>query len=687
MQMNVRFRTASAVLVSLCWLPAAASVSAQSVLWPDTVAPCNTSLQACLDGLPEGMYVQIAMDDPGSLIAGASSQLVLSKTVSVVAAPGYRPIFPSGLSIRGNFSEPVHIGLAGIGLRNGGVQLIGNHVAGTSHFHVERMDLIDGSGGNGISIEQLAGGRTEAMVTESRYRRNGGAGNALRLRAAAGELDATVSYNQVRITDSDSSAYGMHAYSENAGIYTVRFHGNRVQGAFSYGAICVLAAAGDGGLLSGNALLQSNVLISGPNGGGNGICVFAGENTLAVDIDHNTMIGYNTALRHVVRPFSPPASVGTIAGSVTSNLLAHNQTGWRRDTIAATVGNAANLFFGHDTNVAGTDPPTLAPSTVIADPRLRWREYPYLRGDSPAIDAAAPALPALANDLAAVDAAGSRRHKGVARDIGAYEYGDLWLPPARADAGNTQENWFYVEHESLNTQPAARLLATPYFTGAATNTRPFGVWYDSFVQRWSVFNQDISPMPIGAGYQAFVPAVGPGNFLHQTPASGFIGSETLLDDPSVNGNPDAIIVATQNWNPSGSAGVYNDAVISIRGYADNNWRIRSNQSSIPNAASFNVYAQDASPSAFVHHVNEFNRGGDSSRIDHPLLDGVSCARLQVALRGNVDDREFDIFYGDGHWRIFTPFGSLDGASFNVVFSSEQVFECSDRLFANGFEND
>jgi hypothetical protein len=35
------------------------------------------------------------------------------------------------------------------------------------------------------------------------------------------------------------------------------------------------------------------------------------------------------------------------------------------------------------------------------------------------------------------------------------------------------------------------------------------------------------------------------------------GDYTELEDPLVNGNPEAVVSVTQNWNPAGGAGVYN----------------------------------------------------------------------------------------------------------------------------------
>jgi hypothetical protein len=45
--------------------------------------------------------------------------------------------------------------------------------------------------------------------------------------------------------------------------------------------------------------------------------------------------------------------------------------------------------------------------------------------------------------------------------------------------------------------------------------------------------------------------------MHEATASNITNNYTVIDHPSVNGNPSAIVLVTQNWNPPGSGGAYN----------------------------------------------------------------------------------------------------------------------------------
>ena len=51
---------------------------------------------------------------------------------------------------------------------------------------------------------------------------------------------------------------------------------------------------------------------------------------------------------------------------------------------------------------------------------------------------------------------------------------------------------------------------------------------------------------------------------------------TYLDNPLTNGEPDAVLSVTQDWNPGGGRGVYNDHPISVLYDQD----IRSGRSTI-----------------------------------------------------------------------------------------------------------
>ena len=47
-------------------------------------------------------------------------------------------------------------------------------------------------------------------------------------------------------------------------------------------------------------------------------------------------------------------------------------------------------------------------------------------------------------------------------------------------------------------------------------------------------------------------------FVHQADPSNTAGNYTYLDNRLTNGKPDAVLSVTQNWNPGGGSGVYND---------------------------------------------------------------------------------------------------------------------------------
>ena len=150
------------------------------------------------------------------------------------------------------------------------------------------------------------------------------------------------------------------------------------------------------------------------------------------------------------------------------------------------------------------------------------------------------------------------------------------------------------------------------------------------------------------------------------------------------------MLVTQNWNPQdvpASSGVYNNSIVTLQYFADQRWRIANvSGNSLPNGAAFNVYAQPPSPSAFHHVVEAGNRIGTGTLISHPLIDGISCARIQVTSIFGAG--EYDVYYDTARsrWTIFGVSSMPLGSRFNVLFSPRQIFDCSYPMFANGFES-
>ena len=99
----------------LCLLPGLACAGGVASVWPGA-APCNTTLQACVDATPEGGTVSIATDTPI-----AENINLYNRSISLVAAAGRKPNFASGNWISVT-AAPIHgnqdVTLRGLRLTN-----------------------------------------------------------------------------------------------------------------------------------------------------------------------------------------------------------------------------------------------------------------------------------------------------------------------------------------------------------------------------------------------------------------------------------------------------------------------------------------------------------------------------------------------------------------------------------------
>ena len=164
----------------------------------------------------------------------------------------------------------------------------------------------------------------------------------------------------------------------------------------------------------------------------------------------------------------------------------------------------------------------------------------------------------------------------------------------RATDGNSRGDYTVVSDPSLDGHPNAILLASPSSDQDKAETssydRNIGVWYVGSAHRWAIFNQDRSPIPAGTNFEVLVPRDTTG-FVHEAELVNTVENYTYLDNELINGNPDAVLSVTQNWNPGGGGGgVYNDHPIEVI-YDENleKWAIVNRDgATIPKEASFNV---------------------------------------------------------------------------------------------------
>ena len=135
-------------------------------------------------------------------------------------------------------------------------------------------------------------------------------------------------------------------------------------------------------------------------------------------------------------------------------------------------------------------------------------------------------------------------------------------------AENAVGNWTVLEHPHINGNPRACLIITPnYSPGGATsgnyNNAAIGVFYISQTSRWAIFNQNRMPITPGVAFNVALPDPELA-WVHQARTDNISANWTALDETRAPMNPDAILLATPNWNPEAElTGVYNDHPIGL----------------------------------------------------------------------------------------------------------------------------
>ena len=171
----------------------------------------------------------------------------------------------------------------------------------------------------------------------------------------------------------------------------------------------------------------------------------------------------------------------------------------------------------------------------------------------------------------------------------------------RAAADNSRGDYTYLNDPALNGEPDAVVLvaASADREGAqGTYGHNIGVWYEPGAQKWAIFNQDLAAVPAGATFRVVLPPASE-SFVHRARPADTVRQTAYLDDPLTNGEPGAVVSVTQNWNPGGGPGVYNDHPVGVLYDEDvEKWAIENRDGApMPEGAAFNVAVSGSDESA------------------------------------------------------------------------------------------
>ncbi|MCH9660053.1 MAG: T9SS type A sorting domain-containing protein [Bacteroidetes bacterium] len=151
-------------------------------------------------------------------------------------------------------------------------------------------------------------------------------------------------------------------------------------------------------------------------------------------------------------------------------------------------------------------------------------------------------------------------------------------------------------------------------------------------------------------------------FVHTAEASTISADASFIDHPDLNGNPDAKILISHNWNPAGASGIYNDNNTgAFYSAGQSQWAVYNEDGSsmIENSA-YNIYIAQGSE-VFLHIADAANQGSSDSYsvLSHPDLNNNPDANIILTTYYNPNsmrnDFNYSVWYNttDGRWIIFT----------------------------------
>jgi hypothetical protein len=631
--------------------------------WPGGASPCDTTLQACLSGATADDTIQVETDGP------IDEKLQIGKPLTVVAAPGYRPVLTAGRTVEIFYNPGAGVDwnftLDGFGFLDGAVGL--RAFSGNAHLVFRRLDIYATGGsfvGGVIGIDNFGTGHVTYEIERNRVRVNDSSGvSAIAVGSGnGGTFDGSIHDNRVESTSSLPNT-AIQLIGTQAAAPDVRVYANQLSGNFATGVI--LWAAGQSSAVIVDNLLRSTAASSY---GINQVLTDGGGNTLDVSIFNNTIAGFGTGV----------LSDSGITGRISGNIFAYDSV----QPIAFSGSSQSedhNLYFAN-----GGPTPTLGTGSMIADPLFRRGIDDMRLGDgSPAIDAADSA--ALGTVLAgaaipAIDADGLRRFKGDTSiaDIGAFEYGDAALIAAA-----TAANGGIIDSPLLNGNSAAlpqlvQNLDPDGYTAPAFDTGLTALQYAS--GQFGVVDESDGGAPAeGSAYNVFVPGAGDGAFVHTSGVANVSGLTSRIDDAYTNGHPERIVLATHRATP------LLDRPTGLA-YASGFWYLQQldGGDDFPAGLDFHVYAQDPSFNAFVWTAPA---AASTTALDHPLLNGEPCGRVYAGV-ASMDAHPIGMQYLDARWTIVNLDGAdiPQGAQFDVVVDEAAIGFCRyDHLFRDGFD--
>jgi hypothetical protein len=211
--------------------------------------------------------------------------------------------------------------------------------------------------------------------------------------------------------------------------------------------------------------------------------------------------------------------------------------------------------------------------------------------------------------------------------------------------------------------PGATFTPLPTFTSTFTFT-PLPPPTATFT-----FTPSPEPAPAGLGTR----------FVHKATAGNITSNYTDFSNGLTNGDPNAIVMVTANWNPGGAGGTYNTPSVGVWYHSSaSKWSIfNENKAAMPLNAAFNVLIPSENIASYVHTSSAGNITGNHTNINNGLTNNNPNAIVFVTANWNpgggsgvYNTSPLGVWYNASanKWSIFNQDMSAmpAGVSFNVL---------------------
>ena len=413
-------------ILALGSIGAALSAHGANRSYPGSAAPCNTTLQACIDGANSGDTIVLVADQYIAEDVIISKNLTLApgqaqpsiRTVTALASTTDVQVTVTGLTSRGGYSRVR--GFLAPGGGNLTLTVTASQLRGTGFSSGLELTTSSNQGAYGAIVGSF---RRNTVI------QNGSGSNcapAVNASALNGRMAVTVDRNDVRFTGLGQCA-AVQMYS-SVGAMEAVVRGNQIQGGDTSAGILLRAIRGT---LRGAVV--NNLVVARSSEVGIEVSADGSNGAIDADVRSNTVAEAGVGARVSARTDLGSA----VSGLLANNLLANHAQG------AILVENGLNMPNHHNLVFAsGPLPPNgyqpHGPNTRTGNPSFMNRadgDYRLL-ATSDAIDHGDNALMA---GLDTTDLNGQPRQVRVL-DIGAYEFQGEAMP-AEPDGIPTLGEW------------------------------------------------------------------------------------------------------------------------------------------------------------------------------------------------------------------------------------------------------